>query len=312
VTPAVSIIIPCHNAEAWLGETIESALAQTWPGCEIVTVDDGSTDASLQVARRFELRGVTVISQAKKGASAARNTGFRASHGSFIQWLDSDDILSPAKIENQVRRLSSSPANRVASGPWGRFERSTAEAKIVPERNWSESEPVEWLTHNFAGRGMMPPVAWLTPRAVAQAAGPWDERLTLNDDGEYFCRVLLACSGIDFCPDAPSYYRSNLPGSLSGRRSAEAWDSAFLSHELCARHLIASEDSPRTRRACADLFQRLAYQVYPDFPDLAAACEKRAGEFGGSEIRPLGGLLFRLLACLLGWRKARALQKRGP
>jgi hypothetical protein len=98
-----------------------------------------------------------------------------------------------------------------------------------PEENWRDSVPVDWLALNFAGRGMMPPIAWLTPRALTAAAGPWDERLSLNDDGEYFCRILLRSTGIVFCENARSYYRSNLPASLSRRSSRAAWQSAFLS-----------------------------------------------------------------------------------
>lgn len=101
--PLVSILIPCYNAEKWLAETLESALAQTWDNIEIIVVDDGSTDKSLAVAKQFEPDGVKVISQANKGASAARNRAFQESQGDFIQYLDADDLLVPDKIELQVK-----------------------------------------------------------------------------------------------------------------------------------------------------------------------------------------------------------------
>jgi glycosyltransferase involved in cell wall biosynthesis len=308
VPALVSIIVPCYNAERWLGATLDSALAQTWPAVEIIVVDDGSIDGSLARAREFAARGVRVATQPNRGASAARNHGLRLATGVFVQFLDADDLLAPDKIERQMSRLADAPANCVASGPWGRFQDDPSAAIFTCEENWRDDEPVAWLAANFAGRGMMAPIAWLTPRNVIDAAGPWDEHLSLNDDGEFFCRVLLASAGIRFCADARSYYRSNIAGSLSQRTSPAAWQSAWLSHELCARHLLAREDSPRTRRACADFFQRLAFAVYPDNPTLAAQCEAESKKHGGSEQQPGGGPVFALLRGLLGWRAARRVQ----
>ena len=305
--PLVSILIPCFNAAPWLAGAIESALAQTHAAIELVVIDDGSTDDSLAIARTFESRGVRVIPQANAGASAARNHGLRLARGEFIQFLDADDLLAPDKIERQLQTLAVAPGT-IAAGPWGRFEDDPVGARFVPEENWRDSTPAEWLALNFAGRGMMPPAAWLAPRALLDVAGPWDERLTLNDDGEYFCRVLLASAGVRFSADARAFYRSNLSGSLSRRRSEAAWRSAFLSHELCARHLLAHEDSARTRRACADLYQRLAYEMFPDCPTLIAECETRAQSHGGSPAKPGGSRAFQLLARAVGWKFARRLQ----
>src|SRR5690606_5350603 len=118
----VSIIIPCYNAARWLPATLESALTQTWPATEIIVVDDGSSDDSLAIARGFAPRGVKVISQTNRGASAARNRGLAEARGDFIQYLDADDLLSPRKIELQLARLASAPADAVATCRWGRFE----------------------------------------------------------------------------------------------------------------------------------------------------------------------------------------------
>ncbi len=306
----VSVVIPCHNAAPWLAATLASVRAQTWPTIETIIVDDGSTDDSLAIARLHGQRAV-ILTQANAGAAAARNRGLRAATGEYIQFLDADDLLAPDKIECQLRQLEkrAESARVVAAGPWGRFEDDPSTARFVPEENWRDASPVEWLTLNFAGRGMMPPAAWLTPRAVIDAAGPWDERLTLNDDGEYFCRVLLASAGVRFCPEARSFYRSNLAGSLSRRRSESAWKSALLSQECCIRHLLAAEDSPRTRRAAADLMQRLAHAAWPDSPSVAARAQRLAQAHGGSPLRPGGGPLFCGLSMIFGWRFARRIQE---
>ena len=96
--PLVSILIPCYNSEKWLAETLESALAQTWQNKEIIVVDDGSTDSSLEIAKTFESNKVKVLRQDNRGASAARNLGLTNAQGDFIQYLDADDLLSEDKI----------------------------------------------------------------------------------------------------------------------------------------------------------------------------------------------------------------------
>ena len=98
----VSICIPVFNSEKWLGDTINSALAQTWSNKELIIVDDGSADNSLKIARKFESSIVKVISQNNRGACAARNKALANAQGDFIQWLDADDILAPDKIEIQL------------------------------------------------------------------------------------------------------------------------------------------------------------------------------------------------------------------
>ena len=98
----VSILIPAFNAEAWIGDTIRSALAQTWQRKEIIIVDDGSTDETLAIARRFASKELVVVGQENQGAAAARNHAFSLSQGDYIQWLDADDLLSPDKLARSV------------------------------------------------------------------------------------------------------------------------------------------------------------------------------------------------------------------
>ena len=86
--PLVSILIPAYNAQKWIADTLRSALDQTWESKEIIVVDDGSTDRTLEVARRFEAQGVRVFAQENQGAAAARNKAFSLSRGEYIQWLD--------------------------------------------------------------------------------------------------------------------------------------------------------------------------------------------------------------------------------
>ena len=305
----VSILIPVYNAEAFVAETIQSALSQTWPAKEIIVVDDGSTDESLETLKSFGLAGIKLIEQENRGASAARNRALAEAQGEFIQFLDADDLLAPNKIEVQMARLSSEPPGRVAASAWGRFYDLPENTVFTPEPVWTDSNAIDWLINSWLGGGMMPCHAWLTPRSVADQAGPWDETLGANDDGEYFTRVLLNSSGVTFCEDARVYYRSGLSQSLSLGAKPNSHESIYRSLELCASRLLAREDSERTRGACAAQYQRFIYDVYPDSLNLVRQAEEKVRELGGSHLKPGGGQLFQLTSKTLGWKTARRIQQ---
>lgn len=307
----VSIIIPCHNAAPWLAQTLESALAQSWSETEVILIDDGSTDGSPTIACRFEPQGIRVLTQPNRGASAARNAGLRAARGAFIQFLDADDLLAPDKITVQMTRLLASPDRPVASGAWARFTRDSREAAFVPEPNWRDLTGLEFLLLHYEAGWMMHPAAWLCPRVLLDEVGPWDERLTLNDDGEYFGRVALASTGILFCRDARSYYRSGLRESLSRRNDMAALRSLQLSTELTCNRLVAADGgSSRASAAAANGWQRLAFEAYPTAPAIAAEAEVRCRQLGGSPFAMPAGPAFHHLARLVGWRAAKRLRDR--
>jgi len=305
----VSILIPCYNAAPWLPATLQSALAQTWPNREIIVVDDGSQDGSLAAARGFESQGVAVIAQPNRGASAARNTALRSSRGAWIQFLDADDLLAPDKIERQLGNAAAQRGDLMLAARWARFTGSPENVQFAPEMLCRDADPVEWNVLKLEHHAMMHPAAWLTPRALADSAGPWDETLSLDDDGEYFSRLVLRSAGVRYCPDAVSLYRSSLSGSLSTSKSDRAWDSGLRSLEATAALLTARENSPRTRHACAVAAQQLIYEAYPAAPAMRRRAKALAAGWGGAQVAPFGGPKFQRLRRLVGWRLARRLQR---
>jgi glycosyltransferase involved in cell wall biosynthesis len=305
--PLVSVLVPCYNAERWVGAALESVLTQTWPAVEVILVDDGSTDGSLTVAKRYAPRGVRVEAQDNRGAAAARNTALRLAKGDYIQYLDADDLLAPDKIESQVTTLADRPRGNVAAGRWARFQDDPSTAVFGPYPNARDLSGVELLQINFEEGCMMHPAAWLLPRAVADRAGDWNESLSLNDDGEYFARVALAADAIHFCSNARSYYRSSVSGSLSGRKDASALASQYRSTELIAEHLMKRDASSRTRAALAFGWKSAAVELYPGAPDLSRLAEEHSKALGGSpKPVPMGGRM-RLASQVVGWRMAKRL-----
>lgn len=306
--PLVSILIPCYNAELWLAETLESALRQTWQPIEIILVDDGSTDRSLAIAQSYQSPNLKVITQPNQGASAARNWALQLAQGDFVQYLDADDLLAPDKIERQVERLLQEGLDSITSGAWARFYADHSEAQFHPQPLWADFPPIDWLLCAWEGNWMMHPAAWLIPRTIVDLVGGWNESLSLNDDGEYFCRVVLASQAIKFCPEAKVYYRSGIHGSLSGSKSLAAWNSLWRSLQLDQTHVLNQENSLRTRRACANRWQRLVYDLYPRYPDLLVAIETEIHQLGGANLPPVGSPLFQQAATILGWQTAKRLQ----
>jgi glycosyltransferase involved in cell wall biosynthesis len=305
--PLVSILIPCFNAAPWLGATLESALAQTWENKEIILLDDGSTDGSLALAQTFAARGVRILSQPKAGASAARNHALREARGDFLQFLNADDLLSPDKIAAQLAWLAKRSPDSVVSCAWGRFNLDPADTRVVVDNAvFRDFTGLDFLVLAGETGAAMHPSTWLVPRAVAERAGAWDETLSLNDDGEYFSRVALASAGIVFCSDpaARSYYRTGLLGSRSRQRSDQARRSQFRSLELITSRMLAIEDSPRIRQACASYWRRYVHEFYPAPAALIRRAKAEVRRLGGTVGRPPMGRTPPALVRMLGWKMA--------
>src|SRR4051812_39798356 len=146
--PLVSILIPAHNAQEWITESLRSALAQTWENKEIIVIDDGSTDQTLAVAQQFP--GISVFSQQNQGAAATRNRAFSLCHGDYIQWLDADDLLAPDKIAKQMAVVNGGAMNRtLLSAAWGRFMYRSHKAEFSPTPLWCDLSPVDWLVRKM-------------------------------------------------------------------------------------------------------------------------------------------------------------------
>ena len=301
--PLVSVLIPAYNAAEWIAETIRSALAQTWPRIEVVVVDDGSNDETLEVARQFESQGVRVHVQKNQGASAARNKAFSLCHGDYIQWLDADDLLAPDKIAKQMELVMSGVGSRtLLSSPWAHFMYRSYRARFVPTALWCDLSPKEWLLRKMGQNIFMQTATWLVSRELTEAAGPWDVRLLGDDDGEYFCRVLLASEGVRFVPDAKVYYRAFRFDSLSYiGRFPEKIEAHWLSMQLHIEYLRSMEDNETTRAACLQYLRDSLIYFYPEKPHIVRQANQLAAELGEPLGAPELSWKYSWLEMSLGW-----------
>ncbi len=306
--PRVSIIVPAFNAGSWLKPCVESILAQTAGDLEVLLVDDGSSDGSVDELPRSDSR-LKVLRQENRGAAAARNRGLSEARGRWISFVDADDLLHRDKLRHQLAYLAENPRLELTSGSWCRFvDQPPAVPQVIADNLWRPQPPVPWQINALSQNLMMQPAAWLASRALVERVGPWNPALSLNDDGEYFARLMLATEQVGFCARALSFYRSGSDQSLSAGRSAAHFKSAVTALELIGRHLLAVEDSDAVRSALAAGWSRLAVECYPYAPDLSLSCEVSARDHGQFQPAVGGGRWVRRLAGPLGWRLARRLQ----
>lgn len=311
--PLVSILIPAFNAEKYIANSIRSAIEQTWKPKEIIVIDDGSTDRTLEIAKRFESESVRVVTQRQQGAAAARNRAFYLSKGDYIQWLDADDLLSRDKIALQMQMAEEVGNRRVLlSSGFGTFIFRHQDAKFVPSVLWADLTPKEWLFQKLDKNIFLQTACWLVSRELCTAAGQWDCRLLADDDGEYFARVILASEGVKFVPDAKVYYRGPALAfkSLSYIGESDRQIKAlWLSMKLHMSYLRALEDSERTRQACLTFMRTSLLYFFPERNELVTGAEEMARELGRELGIPKLSWKYEWIRRLFGWRVAKIGQR---
>ena len=299
----VSVIIPLHNSKAYIKQTIKSCLAQTHDNIEIIVVENGSTDQGYQIVKSIDDKRLSVFQILKPNAAAARNYGYHKATGAYIVFLDADDVMASNKIELQLKALSAKPEGWVASCAWAKFKTNTKEAVISPQKVWTIQNPIDWCLQSWMGEGMMIPGCWLIPKPIIDKAGLWDERLSLHDDGEFMCRVLLASKGNVFVENTVVYYRQQDNSLSRQHKSKMAAESALLVYKSYQQQILKFQDSKLTRRALARNFSRFVYEYYPAHAQLIKEAYHEINELG---VKPplVGSPSFKLIQRIVGFKLA--------
>lgn len=301
--PLVTICIPAHNSEKWIGATVRSALAQTWPNKEIIIVDDGSTDRTYQIIRQYEASNVKIITHENKGACAARNTALKIAKGDYIQWLDADDILAPDKIECQLRNSDMNPESMILhSCSWGHFYYCISRAKFDPSPLWQDLSSLNWLLTYFETRHMMPNHAWLISKKITNLAGQWNENIKINQDGEYFCRVVSSCEYVKYHSESLCFYRKGNAGSITGKK--RSLDDISFAYNLCVDNLLQFMNDNRTRAAAVSFLKDFISLYYDYESDVIIKNKKRILYLGGTEERPYISRRFKIIESIFGNKAA--------
>ena len=202
MTPLVSVLIPCFNAERWIGQAIQSALAQTWPEKEVIVVDDGSTDSSLKIIKNFGDR-IRWESGPNRGGNIARNRLLQLAQGEWLQYLDADDYLLPEKVAKQAEFLTAHPETDVVFGPstMEHWINGSVRRELLPIPK--PHDP--WV---LLARWYLPQtgaVLW-RKQAIADAGG-WKTDQPCCQEHELYLRLLIAGKRFAYCEHNGAIYR---------------------------------------------------------------------------------------------------------
>ncbi|WP_053990068.1 glycosyltransferase [Mangrovimonas sp. TPBH4] len=313
----VSVIIPLYNAVSCLEETLLSVLQQSYKNIEVIVVDDGSTDGSFELAKTFESPIVKVVVNKGKGACSARNYGFALSSGDYIQYLDADDVLSSNKIAEHVKALNGSKDKLAVCNTIHFYD--IPETGICKDADYvfSTEAPEELFIKLWGGldakMNMIQTSAWLTPRKLIEQAGPWNEELAKDQDGEFFARMGLQSKGIVYVPEAKNYYRKYIKGNnIASQKQRKHIESNLLATDIKAQYLFKISASKQAKQAIATQYKHVAMEAWPEFKDITKRALKSCHDLGGSAYSPiLGGAMIELIKKIFGWKLAKSVAVNG-
>lgn len=269
MNPTVSVVMPVYNVEAYVAEAVESVLAQTYADFELIIVDDGSTDRSIEICLGFADERVRIVRQADRGLAGARNTGILAARGRYVAFLDSDDRWLPEKLALHVIHLDTNPDLGVSFSPSRFIDRDgrAMRLKQVPKLDGISASDI--FCRNPIGNGSAPVirrsdldrVAFAHP-AEAGRTCYFDESLRQSEDIEMWLRLAVVGES-RFAGIAPALTEYRVGGGgLSSQvvRQYQSWEQVVerlsgYAGDFAARHL------PRARSYQLRYLARRAVQL---------------------------------------------------
>jgi glycosyltransferase involved in cell wall biosynthesis len=304
---SVSIIIPVFNAEAYLASTLNSCLNQDMTVVkEIILVNDHSTDSSRDIIKEYQSNHPNLIkflsNEGRKGAPASRNLGIKHATGDYIQFLDADDLLSKDKLKCQYDALVNSKGQAVATCSWFKFQDDLADAEVRKQHiDKSYENPWEWLVDSWSGMGVGQTGIWLVSKDLIDQVSGFDESLEMNQDGDFFAKVLLRADQIIYCDSVSVYYRNRYANSVSKNTTDKAAWSVLQSYKAY-EDILNFIDLPKIREALCSNYYRFVYQYYNKYQELAEEAMNRAESLGFEPFERDNLSWFSVLSKSIGYR----------
>ena len=310
--PEVSIILTNHNKWPYISESVNSILIQSFINWELIIVNDSCNDLSVDYVSQIDDQRVKKFNVDFKNASKSRNFGFEKSSGKFIQYFDADDILDTKKIEIQLESLRAYKLGLSVCRTLAISEDGACLEEIDPEF-LVEPNPIEFIYSLYSNpyRGMVQPNAWLFSRELHELAGIWNENLTLDDDGEFFCRIILKSERIIYCNEILNFYRKfrKINHSLSSLKNYNSLESGYLSAVLKVDYLLNC--GPFTKKQIdkvnASFFSVIASDAYLINQKVYNMSMKKCN-LAGCFYNPYPGGVSYFFTCLIGWRAVKVIK----
>jgi glycosyltransferase involved in cell wall biosynthesis len=230
--PQVSILIPCYNADRWIAQAIQSALDQTYPHKEVIVVDDGSTDRSLEIIQSFGDR-IRWETQPNQGGNATRNRLLELSNGDWLQYLDADDYLLPHKVDQQIHFLSQGLQADVIYGAsvYEYWEGGSVQQRVLPIP--LPHDPWILLARWFLPQTGSP----LWRRQAIVDVGRWKKGQPCCQEHELYLRLLIAGKVFKYSESAGSVYRQWSEATVCKRDQPEVFRQRLKIEEQLEQYL---------------------------------------------------------------------------
>lgn len=229
--PAVSVVMPVYHVEAFVAAAIQSVLDQSFRDFELLLIDDGGTDRSVEICRSFDDPRIRIISQKNRGLAGARNTGIRYAAADIIAFLDSDDLWHREKLERHVRHLRDNPGVGVSYSGARLIDEAGAAIGIEQTPKLSGIRPQDVFLRNPVSNGSTPVIRRAVFDAIAEASHRpgeqvwFDEALRQSEDIDCWLRIALTTGWrFEGIAGALTDYRVN-EGGLSANvlKQYESW-----------------------------------------------------------------------------------------
>lgn len=249
--PLVSVIIPSYNRAKYIQQAVESVVAQTYSPIELIVVDDGSTDGSLDLLEQLESKGQLKLfvhpGYANRGQSASLNLGITRSKGEYVAILDSDDYFSHGKIKSQVEYLTGCREVGMVYGLGYAVDERGDPLFILPNSDHvEESDPNNLLIDCY----MALPGGALVRREVFESVGLFEEKFRAGQDHDMALRIMEKFP-VAFLPEVSFYYRKH-GDSISAKGLETRWRNAALILERAVGRYPYRKSTIRKRRAVID------------------------------------------------------------
>jgi glycosyltransferase involved in cell wall biosynthesis len=307
----VSVIIPVFNASNYIEACLDSVLNQTYKSLQVIIVNDGSTDNSLDTIQQFIKNDdrFIVINQENRGCSAAKNKGLEFVKGDYVQYLDADDILSNDKIELQVQALTDNNYS-IAVCKTIIFKNHINDVNLeidtdLISKAGSGKDFIYRLWGSEGKIGMVQPNAYLVPINIIVEIGKWDESLSPSpdEDGEYFARVLRIANSVLYTNGINHYRKLNNVSSLSKETS--------FKHALGLLQTIKKkfypflyEDFVNSAKLYSFQLTMCAYQFGSSYPQILNLVEDEFKKWGIKGYSFVSASKFSYFSQVIGFRNA--------
>lgn len=250
----VSVIIPVYKVEKYIAATVESVLKQTYTNFELIIVDDGSPDRSIEICQRFKDPRIKIIRQENQGVCAARNTGIRNSQGECIAFLDGDDLWLKEKLEKHIEHLESLPEVGISFSRSAFIDEAGELTGTYLMPKLKEITPAHLLLENVVGNGSAAVIRKEVIEAIRFSKknhGVWkdyyfDEDLHHLEDGEFWLRIAIQTDWLfEGISAALTLYRVNPEGASTNLlKQFESLEQVIEKTRSYAPELIANWEKP--------------------------------------------------------------------